>query len=118
MNVGCHAILTHLGVGDGILQSGLVIALLERYEQLAFPAYPQNVETFKSIFINFADRIRVFSVPQIHGENYGSPRDETFKTAIMAAGLDPGNQIRLGLYAGRGLNWDFSRDFYMHAGVS
>src|SRR6516165_10620641 len=96
----CHAILTHLGVGDGVIQSGLAVALLERYEQLAFPCYPENVATFESIFANFADRIMVYSVPFIHGENYGSPRDVTFEAAIKRAGLSTGHQIRLGLYAG------------------
>jgi hypothetical protein len=116
MYVGRHAIVTHLGVGDGIIQSGLVIALLERYEELAFPAYPQHVKTFSSIFDD-QPRISVYPVPQVKGEDWGSPRDATYTGAIEAAGLNPQLQIRLGIYAGHGIGLDFSKSFYEHARV-
>jgi hypothetical protein len=111
-----HAIVTHLGVGDGIVQSGLAVALLERYDALAFPAYPRHVETMRSIFANY-DRISVYSVPRIAGEDYGSPRDATYDRAIEEAGLSTARQIRLGLYSGRGIGFDFSKSFYIHADV-
>jgi len=112
-----HAvIITHLGVGDGIIQSGLAIALLERYETLAFPAYEQYVPTFRSIFAA-EPRITVFGVPRIKGEDYGSPRDATYNNAIEAAGLHSAEKIKLGVYSGRGIAWDFTKSFYEHAAV-
>jgi hypothetical protein len=116
VNAGTHAIVTHLGVGDGIVQSGLVIALLERYERVAFPAYPRHVETMRSIFVNH-ERVSVYSVARNTGEDYGSPRDSTYMRAINEARLDTSKQIRLGIYSGRGIGWDFSKSFYEHAGI-
>jgi len=108
--------VTHLGVGDAIIQAGLAIALLERYERLAFPTYPQYAETLRSIFA-FHPQISIYPVPRILGEDYGSPRDYTYTTALKAAGLDLAPPIRLGVYSGRGIGWDFSKSFYEHAGV-
>jgi hypothetical protein len=116
---GCHPILTHLGVGDGIVQSGLAVALLDRYERLGFPAYPENVATFTSVFKASTDRIKVYPVPRLLAESYGSPRYEIYEAALRTAGLpaDPDAQIRLGVYAGRGVSVDFSRDFYVQADI-
>jgi hypothetical protein len=111
-----HAIVTHLGVGDAIVQTGLAIALLDRYEAIAFPAYPQYAETVRSFFA-LHDRISIYPVPRIPGEDYGSPRDPTYTAALNAASLDLARQIRLGLYSGRGIGWDFTKSFYEHAGV-
>jgi hypothetical protein len=116
MTPGRHAIVTHLGAGDGIGQSGLVIALLERYEQLAWPAYPQYVETFRSIFAR-QPRVSIYPVPRINSEEWGSPRDATFNRAIESAGLSQERQIRLGIYSGHGIGLDFMKSFYAHAGV-
>jgi hypothetical protein len=111
-----HVLVTHLGVGDGIIQSGLAIALLQRYEAIAFPSYTRYQETFKTIFAN-EPRIFVYPVPRIMSEDYGSPRDETYLTAIAQAGLSDKYQIRLGVYSGRGIGWDFTQSFYQHANV-
>ena len=116
MFAGRYAILTHIGVGDGIIQTGLAVALLERYSEIAFPSYPQNLETFRSIFID-CPRISVYPVPRIAGEDWGSPRDATFSQAILSAGLSLQQTIRLGIYAGRGISWNFAHDFFNHAGI-
>jgi hypothetical protein len=116
MQSDTHVIVTHLGLGDGIIQSGLAIALLERYSALAFPSYPRYAASLRSIFVN-EPRISVYTVPQIPGEDYGGPRDATYEAAIRVAGLDVTRQIRLGNYSGRGTGWDFSKSFYAQANV-
>ena len=116
MFAGRHAILTHVCVGDGIIQTGLAVALLERYQEIAFPTYPENLATFRSIFID-CPRITVYPVPRIPGEDRGSPLDSTFNQAILSAGLSLQHTIRLGIYAGRGISWNFARDFYDQARI-
>jgi hypothetical protein len=111
-----HAIVTHLGLGDCIIQSGLAIALLERYETLAFPCYPRYAATVRSIFAG-EPRISIYTVPRIVSEPHGGPSDRTYETAIKTAGLDSTRQIRLGIYSGRGIGWDFTKSFYLHANV-
>jgi len=110
------ALVTHLGVGDGIIQSGLAVALLERYDEIAFPAYPAHVATFESIFANHP-RITVYPVARVSGENWGSPNDATYDRALHDAGLDRKHQLRLGIYSGHGIGLDFSKSFYGHAQV-
>jgi hypothetical protein len=112
-----HAvIITHLGLGDGIIQSGLAVALLERYESVAFPAYAEYVPSLRSIFA-YHPRIEVYPVPRLKFEDYGSPREWTYEKAISAAGLGEFEKLKLGVYSGRGIGWDFSKSFYEHAGV-
>jgi hypothetical protein len=113
---GRYPIITHIGCGDGILQSGLAVALLDKYEEVAFPCYPQYEATFKSIFANYP-RISVYTVPRLPFEDWGSPRDPTYEEALVVAGLSGIPQIRLGVYAGRGIDWDFSKSFYQHAQI-
>jgi hypothetical protein len=113
MNLGRYPIVTHLGAGDGILQTGLAVGLLDRYEEIAFPCYPQYECTFKSFFVNHP-RISIYTVPRIQGEDWGSPRDDTYDRAIASAGLHGRPHIRAGVYAGRGIGWDFSKSFYEH----
>src|SRR6266446_6075010 len=113
MNLGRYPLVTHLGAGDGILQTGLAVGLLERYEEIAFPCYPQYEATFKSIFVNHP-RVSVYTVPRIQGEDWGSPRDSTYNDAIASVGMAGRPQIRAGVYAGRGIGWDFSKSFYEH----
>jgi hypothetical protein len=112
-----HTVMvTHLGVGDGIIQSGLAIALLDRYELIAFPAYQEYLTTFQSIFAAHP-RIFVYPVPRIKGEDYGSPHEQTYNKAIIAAGLNPACKIKLGVYSGLGIGWDFTKSFYLHASI-
>src|SRR6266446_6058576 len=113
MNLGRYPLVTHLGAGDGILQTGLAVGLLERYEEIAFPCYPQYEATFRSIFVNHP-RVSVYTVPRIQGEDWGSPRDSTYNDAIASVGMAGRPQIRAGVYAGRGIGWDFSKSFYEH----
>jgi hypothetical protein len=116
VNESRYTLVTHLGLGDGIVQSGLAVALLARCEELAFPCYPQYAPTFRSIFANHP-RVTVFPVEQIHGEGWGSPSDATFSAAMRSAGVDRWRQIRLGIYAGRGIAQDFTKTFYEQAQV-
>jgi hypothetical protein len=116
MKLGRYPLVTHLGAGDGILQSGLAVGLLDQYEEIAFPCYPQYEATFKSIFINHP-RISVYTVPFLVGEDWGSPRDQTYDAAIAAAGMGFRPHIRAGVYAGRGIGWDFSKSFYDHVNL-
>jgi hypothetical protein len=116
MNLGRYPLVTHLGAGDGILQSGLAVGLLDRYEEIAFPCYPQYEATFRSIFINFP-RISIYTVERIPGEDWGSPRDSTYDAAISVAGMAGRPHIRAGVYAGRGIGWDFSKSFYEHVNL-
>jgi hypothetical protein len=111
-----HVLVTHIGLGDAIIQSGLAVALLQRYQALAFPCYPNYLESVKTFFIN-EPRIVPYTVPRIMSEDFGSPSDQTYLNAITAAGLNDKRQIRLGVYSGRGIGWDFTKDFYMHANV-
>jgi hypothetical protein len=108
--------ITHLGVGDGIIQSGLAVALLERYEHVAFPSYSEYMPTFESIFTDHP-RISVYAVPRLKFEDYGSPKDFTYNKAIEAAGLGSFEKLKLGVYSGRGIAWDFTKSFYQHAEV-
>jgi hypothetical protein len=108
--------ITHLGVGDGIVQSGLAVALLEHYEHVAFPSYAEYVPTFESIF-SAEPRISVYAVPRLKFEDYGSPRDSTYAKAIEAAGLGSFEKLKLGVYSGRGIAWDFTKSFYQHAQI-
>jgi hypothetical protein len=116
MNLGRYPLVTHLGAGDGILQSGLAVGLLDRYEEIAFPCYPQYEATFKSIFINHP-RISIYTVEIIQDEDWGSPRDSTYDAAISAAEMAGRPHIRAGVYAGRGIGWDFSKSFYEHVNL-
>ena len=109
-------IVTHLGVGDGIIQSGLAIALLDRYDHVAFPTYQEYLPTFQSIFA-LQPRISVYPVPRLKFEDYGSPREPTYNRAIDAANLNSAHKIKLGVYSGFGIGWDFTKSFYQHANV-
>jgi hypothetical protein len=112
-----HAvIITHLGLGDGIIQSGLAVALLERYEHVAFPAYAEYVPSLESIFVDYP-QISVYPVQRHKFEDYGSPREWTYTKAIEAAGASSFEKLKLGVYSGRGIGWDFSKSFYEHAQV-
>jgi hypothetical protein len=116
MKLGRYPLVTHLGAGDGILQAGLAVGLLDEYEEVAFPCYPQYKATFESIFVNHP-RISVYTVPFIKGEDWGSPRDATYDVAISMAGMNFRPHIRAGVYAGRGIGWDFSKSFYDHVNL-
>ena len=49
--------------------------------------------------------------------NWGSPPDEAWWNRITRCGMDPTQAIRAGVYAGQGIDWDFTRSFYQHANV-
>lgn len=99
-----------------MLQAGLVVALLDRYSEIFFPVYPQYVATFGDIFRNHPC-ISLYQVPQIKGEDWGSPKEATYVKARAQAGLEFVPELRLGIYAGRGVKWDFSQSFYDHAQI-
>jgi hypothetical protein len=110
-------VVTHIGLGDIILQLGLFVGLSEREGGIGIPCYPQYYESVKSFFVNHP-LIKVYTVPHINGADWGSPREQTYQTAIRVAGM--GNnvpQIRLGIYKGIGIGTDFSKSFYEHGNV-
>jgi hypothetical protein len=111
-----NPIVTHIGLGDCIVQTGLAVALLERYERIAFPCYEPYLASVSSFFVNHP-RISVYTLPHRPGWNWGSPPDRVWDETMERLGLDTTNQIRLGNYSGRGTGWDFTQSFYEHAQV-
>lgn len=112
---------THLGAGDGIIQSGMAVALLDTLaigEQLWFPCYPQYEATFKSIFVHHP-RIRVFTVEERFGETWGSPKETTYDHAQLrcGCGINGEKLLRCGVYKDGGCWEDFTKQFYAHAGI-
>lgn len=110
---------THLGAGDGIIQSGMAVALLDRLqegEELWFPCYPQYEATFKSIFADYP-QIRVFTVEQRFGEDWGSPKETTYEQAQLKYGVNGEKLLRCGVYKDGGCWEDFTKQFYHHARV-
>jgi hypothetical protein len=111
-----HVIISHLGLGDAILQAGLAVVLAKRYGRIAFPCYHQYLPSVRSFFVNHPE---IVVYPVEHHNAWGSPPDWAYDKAIAEAGLAPAldERIRLGVYHGTGIHWDFSQDFYDHAGV-
>ncbi len=112
-----HVLITHLGLGDAILQSGLCIVLAKRYGQIAFPCYPLYLESVRSFFVNHPE-IAIYPVEHQRGFDWGSPPVWEYKKAIHAAGIEttPEEHIPLGVFRGA-LSTDFTKDFYAGAGV-
>lgn len=110
-------IVTHLGLGDEIVQSGLFVALSERYGPIAVPCYEQYETSVRSFYVNHP-LISFYTLPHRAGWNWGSPPDYIYEGRMRDAGFDLKSQIRLGVYAGKGIDWDFTRSFYQHAGIN
>ena len=110
-------LITHIGMGDGIIQSGLAVALLDRFKEVAFPCYTHYLPTFRSIFANYS-AITVFGINHLLNESWGSPKEKTFSDAIQKTGwISHWRQLRLGVYSGRGIELNFVKSFYDHANI-
>jgi hypothetical protein len=108
---------THMGAGDGINQSGMAVAMLDKIPgDLWFPCYPQYETTFKSFFQSYP-RIKVFTVPHIPTDAWGSPTDATYGRVLSELGVT-GEIVRCGVYRGQGCWEDFTKNFYHDAGVT
>jgi hypothetical protein len=113
---GPKPLITHIGLGDNIVQTGLACALAEHHGAIAFPAYQQYETSVRSFFVN-EPRVTVYTLPHRLGWDWGSPPDEIYNHWINEYGMDPSDAIRAGVYAGRGLDTDFTHSFYSHAGI-
>lgn len=109
-------LITHVGLGDNIVQTGLAVALAEHYGAIGFPCYQQYETSVKSFFID-EPRVKVYTLPYRRQDEWGSPPDDVFDARIRQCKMDPAQAIRAGLYAGQGFGWDFTQSFYDHAGI-
>jgi hypothetical protein len=109
-------LITHLGLGDNIVHTGLACALAELYGGLAFPCYQQYETSVKSFFTDHP-QIKVYTLPHRADWSWGSPPDEVYDEQITKNKMNPKDAIRAGVYAGCGLDTDFTQSFYHNAGV-
>jgi hypothetical protein len=109
-------IISHLGLGDLILISGLAVYLSERYDVVRFPCRTQDENSVRSFFF-LQPRIMVYSF------NADSTTPANFP--IHHSERKP-DFVRLGFYAARSLaddsipmdrNISFAENFYKQAGV-
>jgi hypothetical protein len=107
-------IITHLGLGDGILQAGAFVVLCERYGEIAVPCYEQYETSTRSFFAAYP-QISVYTLQHRFGFDWGSPPEWHWKKRIKEFGL-AGEPLRAGVYAG-GIDEDFSASFYRQLGV-
>jgi hypothetical protein len=49
--------------------------------------------------------------------NRGYPDESIVDKSIIESGFTLDNQIKIGMYSGKCMEWDFSKSFYEHAGV-
>ncbi len=112
-----HCLITHIGLGDAILQSGLAVVLAKRYGGLAFPCYPIYLQSVRSFFVNHPE-IVAYPVEHKRGFDWGSPPIWEYEKAGHAAGIESGPEeyIKLGVFRGA-LSTDFTKDFYEGANV-
>jgi len=93
-----------------------MVAIAERRGRISVPCYEQYEASVRSFFVNYPD-ISVYTLPHRIGWDWGSPPDRVYDEAIVSNGFSLENQIRLGVYAGQGIVWDFTKSFYEHAGL-
>jgi hypothetical protein len=108
--------ITHLGLGDGVLQAGLEVALSERYGEIAVPSYDRYRLSTRSFFVN-SPLISVYTLPHEANFAWGSPPEGVWERRIKEEGMNFEEALRSGIYAGIGIDEDFSRSFYKHLDV-
>jgi hypothetical protein len=94
----------------------MACALAEHYGSIAFPCYQQYETSVKSFFAG-EPRIKVYTLPHRADWDWGSPPDAVYDHWIKDSGMDPHNAIRAGVYAGCGIDTDFTQSFYHHTGI-
>jgi hypothetical protein len=112
----CRPLITHLGLGDGILQTGAAVVLAERYGKIAFPCYERYRESIRSFFVNHPN-ISLYTLPHEEAYEWGSPPDWVWTQQIKKFEMEGAPQLRAGNYAGLGIDQDFSQSFYQHLNV-
>ncbi len=112
-----RALITHVGLGDAIVQAGLAVVLAKRYGKLAFPCYSLYLASVRSFFVNEPD-IHVYPVEHQRAFDWGSPPAWAYVKAMADAGIEttPEEHIPLGVFRGA-LSTDFTKDFYAGANV-
>jgi hypothetical protein len=108
--------MTHIGHGDAIVQTGLARELVKMHGPIAFPSYEQYETSTKSFFVNDPD-ISVYTLPHQEDWDWGSPPEWAWAEAIKKSGMDQNTAIRAGVFAGIGIDWDFTQSFYKHVNV-
>jgi len=116
MNAPRRPLITHLGLGDGILQTGAAVLLAERYGEIAFPCYERYSVSTRSFFADHPS-ISVYTLPHEEGFDWGSPPEWVWARRIKEEGMDGAAPLRSGVYAGIGIDQDFSQSFYKHLNV-
>lgn len=108
-------VISHLGLGDMIVQSGAMVALAEKYGDISVLCYDRYKASIESFYANYP-QISVFTVAHQNGYDWGSPPDSVIDSQMSEEGFDFNSQLRGGVYAGRGIGWDFTKSFYEHFG--
>ncbi len=117
ISLAMHCLISHLGLGDAIIQAGMAVVLSKRYGKIAFPCYPLYLASVRSFFVNEPD-VHVYPVEHRKGFDWGSPPAWAYDKAIADAGIEttPEEHIPLGVFRGA-LSTDFTKDFYAGSGV-
>ncbi len=99
-------IITHLGLGDLILQSGLACHLAKEYDRVYFPCRERDLNSVRSFFL-LQPKVDVV---------VGTMEDSTTPKGWF---VRPGDQLLLGFYSQQGMDnsISFSENFYRQAGV-
>jgi hypothetical protein len=118
VNARRRPLITHLGLGDGILQTGAAIVLAERSGEIAFPCYERYSVSTRSFFADHP-LISIYTLPHEEGLGWawGSPPEGVWERRIREEGMDGATPFRSGIYAGIGIDQDFSQSFYKHLNV-
>jgi hypothetical protein len=116
MNARRRPLITHLGLGDGILQTGAAVVLAERSGEIAFPCYERYSVSTRSFFAN-NPLISIYTLPHEAGFAWGSPPEGVWEWRIKREGMEFEKALRSGVYAGIGIDQDFSQSFYKHLNV-
>jgi hypothetical protein len=110
--------ITHIGLGDSIVQAPLAIAISERDGPVAFPAYKTYMASVESFFVHHP-LVTVYQIPDYQKRPdwpWGGAPEKVFAASIAAAGMNGATPIRAGIYKGR-LMEDFSKTFYRDTNV-
>jgi hypothetical protein len=113
---GPMPVRTHTGVGDTIIQAGLMIELSRKYGRIAIPCYRKCLNLGISLYGCFPD-IQLYIIPDEHEGHLCSPTDRVFDEVYRENNLDREQEMRIGEYAGEGLWNDFIKAFYVRSGV-
>jgi GNAT superfamily N-acetyltransferase len=111
-----YVIRTHLGLGDNIVQAALAVKMsIDLQSEIAFPCYEHYAPSVTSFFIHHP-QIMVYTIPFIKGHSHGACSDALYDEAEKKACIRGSPQIRLGVYAGKGIPNMWWKCFYDEAG--